>query len=175
MISKTKDGSLISKNIYVDKKGRVIYYKKSQNTGYVITPGSENTFFTLSSRAIAALVAIAFVTVFSPSLWFVGLAIGAVVYGYMENKFRKLLSTYPQIQGFDPSKFKSTEETQVIDKKKFIIKTVLSFVIAVLLVINAFTSPDIKDSNILIAANCIVAVAFLYYGVIGVMKLNKKK
>lgn len=175
MISKTKDGSLISKNIYTDKKGRNIFYKKSTNMGYVITPGSEKKFFTLSSRPIAALVAASLFIVFWPDLWFVGIIIAVLVYAYMEVKFRKLLNEYPQLHNFDPSKLVSTDEAQEIDKNKMLLKSILCMIVPVLLIINAYTSPDIKDSNTLIIAHYVISIAFILYGANGFIRLTKKK
>lgn len=141
-------------NVYRDEKGRPVYLNRLNHTGYVLSDRTK-PFRTLSSRFYIGGVAGIFAFMFELPIW-VCIAIAVISCGVMEYKFRKFLTTLPQIPNFKPSESTSRIAAEAaLDTNKIVTKIVLFFLLAILVVINAY---DHKFEGVVLALNWVVAI-----------------
>lgn len=164
MIYNKNENTLRDKNIYIDKKNRLIYYRPKTKQGFVIAPGTEQSFYNFSQRFIyAVLAAIFFYLVVNNYL--ISAAIGIITFAFLQYKFTKIINTYPMIQNFDLSNCRSTiEAVKPETKGKIILKFVLYMAVSVLLVLNLYygtnTNPDLASKIV----SYIASIGALFLG-----------
>lgn len=159
-------------NVYRDDKGRPVYLNRLNHTGYVLSDRTKQ-FRTLSSRFYIGGVAGIFSFMFELPIWLC-ILIAVIACGVMEVKFRKFLSTLPQIPNFKPSETTSRIAAEAaLDTNKIITKIVLFFLLAVLIVINA---QNHKFTGIVLYLNWVFAIFACGLGIneVRALLLNKK-
>ncbi len=169
---------LSGRNIFVDKKGRTVYYKRSTKQGFVINQDLENPFKTFSKRFVLGFLAFVLVHVLfleGTGNIFIGLGVGIAVYAFAEYKYRKVLELCPMIQNFDYENAKpSTILTSDISKGNIILRTLLYIALGGLLIANAHLTPYIANDMMLLIASYIAAFFAFYMAAKFLIALTKK-
>lgn len=171
---------LAGKNIYIDKKNRRIFYKKSTKQGFVIAPNNEAQFQTFSNRyliGVLTLVIFQFILFdngINPIFSFIA---AAFAFGLCEYKYRKLLSMCPMIQNFDiTNATHSSKNYSDVDPKLLILRSVLYLLLSILLIVNLFITEGMLDSMLTIAISAGASIFTAYSGIyyfITVLKTKK--
>lgn len=157
-------------HIYVDHRGRAIYYDVITKIGYVMDD-YENAYRPYAMRFVIGIFAAVMMSMFVLPMWMCGL-IGFAAYGFMEVKFRLFLKKLPQLLDFKPEKRAGMVDTAANEEpKKIIAKLVLYMLLAVLIIINAY---DQKYDGVMLAANWLIAAFGAYFAIIQIMALLKK-
>lgn len=145
-------------HIYVDEKGRYVYYNVFDKNGYVMD-GYEKQYRTYSSRFILGIVAGLFATLFDLPV-ILCIAIGIAGYLIMEFRFRKFLRSVPRITNFKPQKRTGAiarESSQ--DAWKILLKAGLFLLLGVLLVVNAYME---KYTDGMLYMNWLIAAIVIF-------------
>lgn len=123
-------------HVYQDDHNRNVYYNIFDKKAYVLS-GHEKEFRTYSQRFVFGLIAIILTYLFEIPLLFCGI-IGIITYALLEIKFRKFLKKLPQFTGFVPSKRTSIVQKELsLNINKIILKAILTFILGILLIVNA--------------------------------------
>ena len=158
-------------HVYQDDKNRFVYYNVFNKTAYILTD-HEKEFRTYSQRFVLGLVAVILTYLFDIPFLFC-IVIGVIAYGLMEIKFRKFLSRLPQIPGFVPKKRTSAVEKEAAqDFKKIVLKAILTFLLGILLIINADMQ---KYTGMILYLNWILSISAFALCVIEIRALFTKR
>lgn len=164
------------RNIYIDKQGRTVYYKKSKQQGFVIRPGSETQFKAYYNRFLVGFVAIIFFDLLLLNNLILSIPLGVAIYLFMEFKWRKLLNSYTMIQNFEPGKQQSSFNYIInLDTQQLVLRIILYTALAICLVLNIYTSPNIENNLLLTIGSYILAVLAIYMAGRLVYAITKKK
>ena len=150
-------------NIFYDKHGRPILYVKRLKRGYRISAELEKQYRILSSRAVIAFIVFIFLYIlFTINLW-ISIPISIAAYIYLEWRYRKMLENCTIIENYepDPSQIKSIDDGK---DSEMILKGVLYLALGILLVVNAFVTPDIKNDAAMMTISICVAVVACFFG-----------
>lgn len=155
---------LTGRDIYIDKKNRLVYYKKSTKQGFVISEGQENSFRTMRTRYVLGLCAFALVQIALIDNLFISIPIGIAVAIVMEFKWRKMLNSAPMIQNFDVKSARCTMDIPLEAPLGAIaLKIVLFLLLGVLLIINLYTTGDLADDISSIVISYVAAVGAVFF------------
>lgn len=163
--SSTKEAILTGPNIYRDKRGNAVYYDKKKNIAYKISPQKEGTFKTLQLRYILLLISLIILNILFKINLFLSLGICLAIGIFLEMQYRKFLRNLPQSVGFN-KKEKVKPIDQMIDTpiSGLILRTVLYFSLAILLVVNCFVSNNLVGNLPLQVTSYIIAIIASYIG-----------
>ncbi|MGM9947484.1 hypothetical protein [Floccifex sp.] len=159
----TQNTMISGPNIYQDKVGNTIYFDKRNKMAYKISKEKSKTFQTLQMRFILTLVAfILFYILFEIHI-LISLAISAVIFIFMEYRFKKFLNTCPKSTNFDKKdKVKPIDQMIESSIQDLALRFGLYGILGILLIVNTFISNNVKNQNGLIVASYIVAIFALY-------------
>lgn len=162
-LNKTKEIVLNSRNVYYDKHKRAIYYNKRKGIGYVIPKESEGRFQTLSYRFIIGIIVIIFAEIFFFHNLLFSVPAGIAAYAFLEYQYQRFLSGLPQLKNFEPEKAKSTTEKQMeLSTGSLLLRCGLYFALAILLILNLFTTKGLSNDIAIVVLSCIAAIGSLY-------------
>lgn len=166
---------LTGRDIYVDKKERLIYYNKNNKQGFVIAPGQENTFRTCRSRYLLGLCAFALVQIALVNNFLISGAIGIAVAGILEFRYRKFLNKSPMIQNYDLSKaICTTELPPELSFEAIVLRVVLFILLSILLIVNLYTSPELSDNTSTVVITYFASVGAIYFAIKHVLTYQKQ-
>ena len=164
----------VGRNIYLDDKGRDIYYDRISKNGYIITEADMRKFYYYQNRYVLILIAIVLGYNFIASLQ-TCILIGVVAGVIAEWTFRKkFLPSLTMLVGFKPEKRIPPYQqiAQNDPKNKIILKAVLYMLLAVLLVLNAWIE---QLSSALFVLSCLVALVSVYAAVMNLLAIKEVK
>ena len=169
---------LSGRNIYTDKKGRVIFYDMLTKKGYLIDKKSENSAVFFKNRFVVILfAAILFGATFLSVMQAV--VAWAVMMALAEFAFRMVfLKKLEPVTDVDFERRVSALQYIVENKEKsrVIVLIILYFLFAVLVILNAYTED--YSVKLWVFSGCLSVVG-VYFGVLHIIALfkikNKKK
>lgn len=170
----TNKRGISGRNIYVDKRNRVIYYDWLTKKGYIIEPKLEEKYKLYQNRFILIFCGLVLcIDYFNGWLLFVAALVGAFV--AVEFIFRFFfLRRLRTVANVDRTK-KLTVLQEVIesrDKKRALLKAALYSVFGILVIVNAYTS----NFELVPFIACIgIALFAFYYVVINLIGYTKIK
>lgn len=185
MSSSTKPSRVIApapnqptgKNIYIDKKRRIIYLSPLLHQAFLIPKSSYVKFNRYKSRFLLSLsvflvLATTLPNWFGTPVWACGL-IALVLFAGLEYSYYKFLKTLPVVDKFDPEKASPTVIQEITPemRSKCWVRIVLYLLLGVLLVFNAYDQH--YDIWMLIA--CWGVLAYCLYAAIRLLLLLFKK
>ena len=163
---------LSGRNIYTDKKGRVIFYDMLTKKGYLIDKKSENSAVFFKNRFVVILfAAILFGATFLSVMQAV--VAWAVMMALAEFAFRMVfLKKLEPVTDVDFERRVSALQYIVENKEKsrVIVLIILYFLFAVLVVLNAYTEG--YSVKLWVFSGCLSVVG-IYFGVLHVIALIK--
>ncbi len=151
-------------NIYRDKHGMAIYYNRRKKIGYKIPKEAEDTYKTLSVRYLLDLIAFIFVYfLFGQNIWIsLGLTVAATI--FLEYRWRKYIESLTQVTGFVPDeRLSNIDQMADTPLNGLVLRFILYFAVAIMLVVNYFVSADIKHNALMTMGTFAVAVGALYF------------
>lgn len=165
---------LSGRNIYTDKKGRVIFYDMITKKGYLVDKKSENSALFFKNRFVVLLfAAILFGATFLT--WLQAAIAFAVMVAIAEFAFRRgFLKKLQVVDDVDFERRVSALQYIIENKEKgrVIALAILYFILAILVVLNAYVEK--YSLGLCIFSGCI-AVVGLYFGILHVVALTKMK
>lgn len=165
---------LSGRNIYTDKKGRVIFYDMLTKKGYLVGKQNENSALFFKNRFAVILFAAILLggTLLS---WLQAVIAWAVMMALAEFSFRmSFLKKLEPVTDVDFERRVSALQYIVENKEKgrVIALAVLYLLLAVLVVANAYVEK--YSTGLCIFSGCI-AVVGIYFGVLHIIALTKMK
>ncbi len=165
---------LSGRNIYTDKKGRVIFYDMLTKKGYLIDKKSENSAVFFKNRFVVILfAAILFGATFLSVMQAV--VAWAVMMALAEFAFRMVfLKKLEPVTDVDFERRVSALQYIVENKEKsrVIVLIILYFLFAVLVILNAYTED--YSVKLWVFSGCLSVVG-VYFGVLHIIALFKMK
>ncbi len=123
-------------HIYLDDRGRSIYYDVFSKCGYVLA-NNEARYRQFSMRFILGLIGFILMLMFNMPYWLC-ILVGLLVYGFMEYKFRSFLKSLVKIENFKcTEKAKVSSTVKQMETNKIIIKFVCLLLFSGLIIVNA--------------------------------------
>ena len=168
---------LSGRNIYTDKKGRVIYYDMITKKGYLVDKKSENSAVFFKNRFVVILfAAILFVATFLSVIqaviaWAVMMVLSEFAY---RMSFLKKLEPVTDVD-FERRVSALQYIMENKEKGRIIVLIILYFLFSVLVLLNAYTEE--YSTKLWVFSGCL-AVVGVYFGVlhiIALIKMNNKK
>lgn len=161
----TTEAILTGPNIYRDKRGIAIYYDKKKNVAYKISKDKENSFKTLQFRFVLVLIAfIIFYILFNLNV-FISLSLCVAIGTFLEYQYRRFLKNLPQSIGFTrQDKVKPIDQMIDTPINALLLRCILYFSLAVLLIINSFVSNNVAGNVPLQVTSYIVSIIAGYIG-----------
>lgn len=151
-------------NVYLDDKGRDVYYDRLfTKCGYLIQEKDKGTYAMYANRfiipIIAAVLAMNFILTEKQSI-----IMGIGLYFILEALFRfKFLPSLTKLKKFKPTKkLRLVEQIQTLGRNKLLLLSILLVVLAVLILINAYTE---GYSGLVLVLNYIFAIGAVFYAV----------
>ena len=167
---------LSGRNIYTDKKGRVIFYDMLTKKGYLIDKKSENSAVFFKNRFVVILfAAILFGATFLSVIQAV--IVWAVMMVLAEFTFRRVfLKKLEPVTDVDFERRVSALQYIIENKEKsrVIVLIILYFLFAVLVVLNAYTEGYSVKLWVFSACLSVVGIYFGVLHVIALIKMNGK-
>ena len=165
---------LSGRNIYTDKKGRIIFYDMITKTGYLVDKKHENSAVFFKNRFVVILfAAILFGATFLS--WMQAVIAWAVMMALAEVAFRKVfLKELEPARDINFEKRVSALQYIIENKEKgrVIVLAVLYFLFAVLVVLNAYMEK--YGTGLWVFSGCLALVG-IYFGTLHVIALTKMK
>lgn len=165
---------LSGRNIYTDKKGRVIFYDMLTKKGYLVDKSSENAAVFFKNRFVVILfAAILFGATFLSVLQAV--IAWAVMMALSEFAFRmSFLKKLEPVTDVDFERHVSALQYIVENKERgrIIVLIILYFLFSVLVLLNAYT--ENYSVKLWVFSGCL-AVVGVYFGVLHIVALIKMK
>ena len=165
---------LSGRNIYTDKKGRVIFYDMLTKKGYLVDKSSENAAVFFKNRFVVILfAAILFGATFLSVLQAV--IAWAVMMALSEFAFRmSFLKKLEPVTDVDFERRVSALQYIVENKERgrIIVLIILYFLFSVLVLLNAYT--ENYSAKLWVFSGCL-AVVGVYFGVLHIVALIKMK
>ena len=165
---------LSGRNIYTDKKGRVIFYDMLTKKGYLVDKSSENAAVFFKNRFVVILfAAILFGATFLSVLQAV--IAWAVMMALSEFAFRmSFLAKLEPVTDVDFERRVSALQYIVENKERgrIIVLIILYFLFSVLVLLNAYT--ENYSVKLWVFSGCL-AVVGVYFGVLHIVALIKMK
>lgn len=165
------------KNIYIDKKRRIIYVSPLLHQAFLIPKSSYIKFNRYKSRFLLSLsvflvLATTLPTWFHTPVWVCGI-IALVLFAGLEYSYYKFLKTLPTMDKFDPQKACPTVIQEITPemRNKCWVRIILYLLLGILLVINAYDQH--YDVWMLIA--CWGVLAYCFYAALRLFLLLFKK
>lgn len=165
---------LSGRNIYTDKKGRVIFYDMITKNGYIVDKKNENSALFFKNRFVVLLFA-AILLGATLLTWMQALIAWAVMNALAEFAFRKsFLKRLEPVTDVDFERRLSALQYIVENKEKgrVVVLAVLYLAFAVLILLNAYTEK--YGAGLWIFSACL-ALAGIYFGVLHIIALVKMK
>lgn len=168
---------LSGRNIYTDKKGRVIYYDMITKKGYLVDKKSENSAVFFKNRFVVILFAAilfgaTFLSVIQAVIaWAVMMALSEFAY---RMSFLKKLEPVTDVD-FERRVSALQYIMENKEKGRIIVLIILYFLFSVLVLLNAYTEE--YSTKLWVFSGCL-AVVGVYFGVlhiIALIKMNNKK
>lgn len=123
-------------HIYLDERGRSIYYDVFSKCGYVLA-NNEARYRQYSMRFILGIIGFMLMLMFNMPIWLC-ILVGVLVYAFMEYKFRSFLKTLVKIENFKcTEKAKVSSTVKQMETNKVIIKFVCLLLFSGLIIVNA--------------------------------------
>ena len=168
---------LSGRNIYTDKKGRVIFYDMITKKGYLVDKAHENSAIVFKNRWVLILfAAILFGATFFT--WMQALIAWAVMMAVGEAVFRlNFLKKLEQVTDIDFDR-RQTALQYIIENKskgKIILLAVLYLLLAVLIILNAYTEEYDTKMWVLSGLVSLVGFYFSLLHIIAIFKLGTDK
>ena len=164
-------GSVSGWHVYMDERGRAVYYDVFSKTGYILA-NNEQRYKQFSMRFVMGAIGFILMLMFDMPIWLCVLA-GVAVYGFMEFKFRQFLKSLVRIENFKcDEKMKSEASIKTLDTNKVLLKTVLLLALSILIIINA------KNENYqgwMLYLNYVISVLTLIFALYHVKELISRK
>lgn len=161
-------------HIYIDDKGRDVYYDVFTKRGYVIQEKNRSTYARFENRYLLCIILIILLCSITDN-YLLSIIIGVVAAIIYEIAFRfNFLTTLVAINNFKP-KEKNSIINQIANsnqKQKTIIKVILYIALAVLIVINAYKQ---GLSTPLIILSYIVSLFGIASAIINIIALTRMK
>ena len=165
---------LSGRNVYTDKKGRVIFYDMVTKRGYLVDKKHENSAVFFKNRFVVILfAAILFGATFLS--WLQAVIAWAVMMALAEVAFRVSFLKYLEpVTDVNFERRVSALQYIVENKEKgrVVVLAVLYFAFAVLVILNAYTEK--YGTGLWAFSGCLAAVG-IYFGVLHVIALTKMK
>lgn len=175
LFKKNTETVLQGRNIYRDKHNRYVYYRKSNHTGYVVTPDKYQSFQMMGMRYILGITTTALIYSFHVDIWIAAI-IGIILISILEFQFRfRMLPNLTQIPNFDTSDKAGVIENLATkaDKPKLIILGILYLTFAILFVLLGIEQ-NYRELPIWICIGIICIGAF-YYSILHFLAAAYKK
>lgn len=145
-------------HIYKDDHNRYVYYDVFSHNGYVLN--NTQSYKAYSNRFILGLVAGILIYTFELGV-IISILGGVLIYAVMEFKFRSFLKKQTMLINFQPKKRTPRIIVAASDKKnKIILRIVLFFVFAVLIIVLAFME---KEYDMIMKGACIAVGIGAFY------------
>lgn len=168
---------LSGRNIYTDKKGRVIYYDMITKKGYLVDKKSENSAVFFKNRFVVILFA---AILFGATFLSVIQAVIAWAVMMVLSEFAYHMSFLKKLEPVTDVDFeRRVSALQYImenkEKGRIIVLIILYFLFSVLVLLNAYTEE--YSTKLWVFSGCL-AVVGVYFGVlhiIALIKMNNKK
>ena len=160
---------LSGRNIYTDKKGRVIFYDMITKKGYLVDKKHENSALFFKNRFVVLLFAATFLT------WLQAAVAWAVMMAIAEFAFRRgFLKKLEVVNDVDFERRVSALQYIVENKAKgkVIVLIVLYLLLAVLVILNAYVE---KYSVGLCVLSGGIALVGVYCAILHIVALTKMK
>ena len=160
---------LSGRNIYTDKKGRVIFYDMITKKGYLVDKKHENSALFFKNRFVVLLFAATFLT------WLQAAVAWAVMMAIAEFAFRRgFLKKLEVVNDVDFERRVSALQYIVENKAKgkVIVLIVLYLLLAVLVILNAYVE---KYSVGLCVLSGGIALVGVYFAILHIVALTKMK
>lgn len=158
-----KEVVLTGRNIFIDKRKRVIYYNRRNKVGYVISSGSESNYQLLNVRYVIAVIAFIFAYLLFHVNIFISIAISILTAALLEYRYRKLLDSYTQISRFDyENAEKSINAPTSYTNGALIIRIALYLALAILIIVNLFISDTLLDDIAVVVVSVVISLYSLY-------------
>jgi small-conductance mechanosensitive channel len=160
---------LSGRNIYTDKKGRVIFYDMITKKGYLVDKKHENSALFFKNRFVVLLFGATFLT------WLQAAVAWAVMMAIAEFAFRRgFLKKLEVVNDVDFERRVSALQYIVENKAKgkVIVLIVLYLLLAVLVILNAYVE---KYSVGLCVLSGGIALVGVYFAILHIVALTKMK
>lgn len=165
---------LSGRNIYTDKKGRVIFYDMITKKGFLVDKKNENSALFFKNRFVVLLFA-AILLGATLLTWIQAIIAWAVMTALAEFVFRKsFLKRLEPVNDIDFERRVSALQYIVEnkDKGRVVVLAILYLVFAVLILLNAYTEQ--YGIGLWIFSGCLAVVGG-YFGILHIIALTKMK
>lgn len=157
--------ALKSQSIYLDKKGRTVYYQQKTQTGYVIPEDQLKNFSLLRNRYLIA-ISLALLSYYFFSLtWYYSLFLGIAIAGGLEYHYRKnLLGKFIKIEKFKPeAEFDKKKDPYIgVSSTKINLTVVFYLVLAVLMLASILIFPGNTTNTVFMVIFSLCAFYMAY-------------
>lgn len=170
----TNKRGISGRNIYVDKRNRIVYYDMITKKGYIIDPKEEEKYKLYQNRFVLIFCAMILCFDFF-SGWLTFMAGLAVSFLIIELVFRfAFLNKLRTVANVERAKHLSVldEVIQTQDKKRALLKATLYSAFGILIIVNAYSS---NYETIPFLACIGVAVFAFYYVIVNLIGFSKIK
>ena len=163
-------------NIYIDKKGRTVYYDRLSKNGYIIPPNKFDNYTNYSIRFIVAILVGYLAALFLDSNYLAGFLVGVSAYiAYTFIFHKRFLSKLSIIPNFNPPYRENyiNRNIKEMPMKRVYTIIAIALILLVLIAINAVAYGLEGWSSIVYLAIALVAVGFI--AVHGYILIQKRK
>lgn len=164
--------SIAGRNIYTDKKNRILYYDYFSKNGFIIKQDGLSILYIYKNRFFIILLSVILVTDIISS-WLIAIALTAGLLLMLEILFRRFYFSKLCVSPIHPNMKQKTLLTSLIlarDPVKTLMKTILYFAFSILIVLNAYLQ---HASLMMYTLSIILSLAGLYYSVVHLLALIK--
>lgn len=175
-MTRKKSTVLEGKNIYYDKHGRALYYRKREKRAYRIPFEKASTFKTLEPRFLYGILMFIFAYFLFKFNFYICLGLSVISVIFMEYRFRKFLANCTIIENYNPQNGDSTAFAVKASYRDLAIRSILYLLLGILLIINAYTADNLVGKVEIQVLSDIVGVFLMFIGLryIGIIFKKKK-
>lgn len=176
-MAKNSNITLSGRNIYVDKRGRIIYYDLLTKKGYYVGKEDENKLFFYKNRLVFILFAVIltigtfFTTIQAALAGAITLVLVEAYYRFSFFKKLKVATHFERKNRISPIQAIIKEKTPV----RTLILAFLYLAFAILIVINAYIEEYSIGINLVSIGLSIVGIYFFILHMIALSKMKKLK
>lgn len=158
------NNDLVGRNIYVDNRGRAVYYSKREKRGYRIRNEDASKFKALESRYLYGILAFLVACFLFDIDIIISVCLGLFVAMSVEWRFRSFLKKCTIIENYEPSGRATLSFTTDDSYQKLGTNALLFIILGLLLIFNAYFSPQISENLKMTIVSDIAGVLAILYG-----------
>ena len=158
------NNDLVGRSIYVDNKGRAVYYSKREKRGYRIRNEDASKFKALESRYLYGILAFLVACFLFDLDIIISICLGLFVALTIEWRFRQFLKNCTIIEGYEPNGNPTLSFTTDDSYQKLGTNAILFIILGLLLMINAYFSPKISENIKMTLVSDVAGVLAILYG-----------